>query len=60
MNTQSIWLENGRKFCLPIEFDTSPLPLMGKEVLAQLEETNFTYGKGQSNMEVDEKDEEQI
>ena len=82
MNTQSMWLENGRKFCYmghrrwlprnhPFRYDKdgfdgntkfggSPIPLTGEEVLAQLGETTFTYGKGQSNMDIDEKDEEQI
>jgi len=43
-----------------IEFGTSPTPLMGEQVLAELGETNFTYGKGQANIDVDEKDDEQI
>ena len=42
------------------EFGISPIPLMGEEVLTQLRKTTFTYGKGQSNIDIDEKDEEQI
>ena len=43
-----------------MEFGNTTASLIGSQVHVELEETMFTYGKGQSNTDIDERDEEQI
>ena len=44
-----------------VEHGCAPEPLSGSAVLAELEGTTFTYGKGETQlMDIDEKDEQQI
>ena len=37
-----------------MEFGSTPASLTGIQVLAKLEGTKFTYGKGQTNIDVDD------
>ena len=43
-----------------MEFGSTPTSIISSQVLTQLEGTMFTYGKSQTNIDVDERDEEQI
>jgi len=43
-----------------MEFSNTLTSIAGSQVLTELEGTVFTYGKSQTNIDVDERDEEQI
>ena len=43
-----------------MEFGNNLASITGREVLAELEETMFTYRKGQTNIDIDEREEKQI
>ena len=43
-----------------MEFGNTPTSITGSQVLTELEGSMFTYGKSQTNIDVDERDEEQI